>query len=54
MFAKCADRVDHVFLANAFHGVPDKRVLRARVLMFSSRGVFAIVNWPLATRGNRF
>jgi ubiquinone/menaquinone biosynthesis C-methylase UbiE len=40
------DRVDHVFMANAFHGVPDKPRL-ARVVhdVLKPGGVFAVVNW---------
>jgi SAM-dependent methyltransferase len=40
------DRVDHVFLANAFHGAPDKPRL-ARVVhdVLRSGGLFAVVNW---------
>jgi ubiquinone/menaquinone biosynthesis C-methylase UbiE len=40
------DRVDHVFLANAFHGVPDKPRL-ARVVhdVLKPGGMFAVVNW---------
>jgi len=38
--------VDHVFLANAFHGVPDKLRL-ARVVRGALKpgGLFAVVNW---------
>ncbi|MPZ37186.1 MAG: methyltransferase domain-containing protein [Rhizobiales bacterium] len=40
------DRVDHVFLANAFHGVSDKPRL-ARVVhdVLKPGGTFAVVNW---------
>jgi SAM-dependent methyltransferase len=40
------DRVDHVFLANAFHGVPDRPRL-ARVVhdVLKPGGMFAVVNW---------
>lgn len=40
------DRVDYVFLANAFHGVPDKPRL-ARVVhdVLKPGGMFAVVNW---------
>jgi SAM-dependent methyltransferase len=38
--------VDHVFLANAFHGVPDKqRLARAVCDVLKPGGLFAIVNW---------
>ena len=37
---------DFVFMANAFHGVPDKRLLcRAVYEALRSGGHFAIVNW---------
>jgi ubiquinone/menaquinone biosynthesis C-methylase UbiE len=38
--------VDHVFLANAFHGVPDKpRLARAVRDVLKPGGLFAIVSW---------
>lgn len=38
--------VDHVFLANAFHGVPDKLGLAAVVRhALKLGGLFAVVNW---------
>src|SRR5262245_26138028 len=38
--------VDHVFLANAFHGVPDKpRLARAVHNVLKPGGRFAVVNW---------
>jgi ubiquinone/menaquinone biosynthesis C-methylase UbiE len=38
--------VDHVFLANAFHGVPDKpRLARAVHDILKPAGLFAIVSW---------
>ena len=38
--------VDHVFLANAFHGVPDKQRLAQAVCdVLKPGGLFAIVNW---------
>ena len=38
--------VDHVFLANAFHGVPDKpRLARAVRDVLKPGGLFAVVNW---------
>jgi ubiquinone/menaquinone biosynthesis C-methylase UbiE len=38
--------VDHVFLANAFHGVPDKpRLSRAVHDVLKPGGLFAIVSW---------
>lgn len=44
-------RVDHVFLANAFHGVPDKPRL-ARVVddVLRPGGLFAVVNWHARPR----
>ena len=39
-------RVDFVFMANAFHGVPDRtRLARAVAEALKPRGRFAIVNW---------
>jgi len=46
-----SEPVEHVFLANAFHGVPDRlRLARAihDVLKFS--GLFAVVNWHARAR----
>jgi SAM-dependent methyltransferase len=38
--------VDHVFLANAFHGVPDRsRLSRAIHDVLKPGGLFAVVNW---------
>jgi ubiquinone/menaquinone biosynthesis C-methylase UbiE len=38
--------VDHVFLANAFHGVPDKlRLARAVHDVLKPGGLFAVVSW---------
>ena len=38
--------VDHVFLANAFHGVPDKpRLARAVHNVLKPGALFAIVSW---------
>ena len=38
--------VDHVFLANAFHGVPDRpRLVRAVAETLRAGGLFGIVNW---------
>jgi ubiquinone/menaquinone biosynthesis C-methylase UbiE len=38
--------VDHVFLANAFHGVPDKpRLARAVRNVLKPGGLFAVVGW---------
>jgi SAM-dependent methyltransferase len=38
--------VDHVFLANAFHGVPDKpRLVRAVHDILKPNGLFAVVSW---------
>ena len=43
--------VDHVFLANAFHGVPDKPRLAAAVhRVLKPGGLFAIVNWHARPR----
>lgn len=40
------ERVDLVFMANAFHGVPDRpRLTRAVRATLRPDGVFAIVNW---------
>jgi ubiquinone/menaquinone biosynthesis C-methylase UbiE len=44
--AKLAGPVDFVFMANAFHGVPDRRrLVRAVGDALKSNGQFAIVNW---------
>jgi ubiquinone/menaquinone biosynthesis C-methylase UbiE len=47
-----ADRlVDFVFLANAFHGVPDKQRLASAVHgVLKPGGLFAIVNWHAPPR----
>lgn len=43
--------VDHVFMANAFHGVPDKpRLARAVHDALTPGGLFAIVNWHAIAR----
>lgn len=43
--------VDHVFLANAFHGVPDKsRLSRAAYDVLKPGGLFAIVSWHARPR----
>ncbi len=43
--------VDHVFMANAFHGVPDKpRLARAVHDALKPGGLFAIVNWHATPR----
>jgi SAM-dependent methyltransferase len=45
------DRVDHVFLANAFHGVPDKPRLACTVHdVLKPGGLFAVVNWHARPR----
>ena len=45
------DRADHVFLANAFHGVPDKpRLARAVHDVLKPGGMFAIVSWHARPR----
>jgi len=42
---------DFVFMANAFHGVPDKtRLARAVANALGPRGIFAIVNWHARPR----
>ena len=44
-------QVDHVFLANAFHGVPDKpRLARAVHDALKPGGVFAIISWHARPR----
>ena len=44
-------QVDFVFLANAFHGVPDKpRLARAVRSILKPGGLFAIVNWHARPR----
>jgi SAM-dependent methyltransferase len=43
--------VDHVFLANAFHGVPDKhRLARAVHDVLKPGGLFAVVSWSARPR----
>ena len=38
--------IDHVFLANAFHGVPDRRrLVRAVAKVLKRGGLFAAVSW---------
>ena len=45
------DPVDYLFLANAFHGVPDKpRLARTVYDVLKPRGFFAIVNWHARPR----
>ena len=45
------DRVDYVFLANAFHGVPDKpRLARAVREVLKPGGSFVVVNWHARPR----
>jgi ubiquinone/menaquinone biosynthesis C-methylase UbiE len=40
------ERADFVFMANAFHGVPDpKRLAEAVAAVLLPRGKFAVVNW---------
>ena len=40
------EQVDHVFLANAFHGVPDKpRLAQAVHDVLKSGGLFAVISW---------
>jgi SAM-dependent methyltransferase len=44
--AKLAKPADFVFMANAFHGVPDRsRLAQAVASALKSSGLFAIVNW---------
>jgi SAM-dependent methyltransferase len=44
-------KVDLVFLANAFHGVPDKPRLASAVMrVLKTGGLFAIVNWHVRPR----
>jgi len=44
--AKLAGSADFVFLANAFHGVPDRaRLAKAVAATLKPNGLFAIVNW---------
>jgi ubiquinone/menaquinone biosynthesis C-methylase UbiE len=44
--ALCPQPVDFVFLANAFHGVPDhERLVRSVLNALKPSGQFAIVNW---------
>jgi ubiquinone/menaquinone biosynthesis C-methylase UbiE len=44
--AKLAGPADFVFMANAFHGVPDRaRLAKAVGAALKSNGRFAIVNW---------
>ena len=44
--AKLAGPADFVFMANAFHGVPDRpRLAKAVRVALKSNGLFAIVNW---------
>jgi ubiquinone/menaquinone biosynthesis C-methylase UbiE len=44
-------QVDFVFLANAFHGVPDKpRLAKAVRSILKPGGLFAIVNWNARPR----
>jgi SAM-dependent methyltransferase len=44
--AKLAGPADFVFMANAFHGVPDRaRLAKAVRAALKSNGQFAIVNW---------
>lgn len=39
-------KVDHVFLANAFHGVPDRaRLAKAVHAALRPKGIFAVVSW---------
>lgn len=43
--------VDHVFLANVFHGVPDRpRLSKAVGSVLKPGGLFAIVNWHARAR----
>src|SRR6267154_100260 len=43
--------IDHVFLANVFHGVPDRpRLSKAVGSVLKPGGLFAIVNWHARSR----
>lgn len=45
------DRVDYVFLANVFHGVPDRpRLARAVHDVMKPGGLFTVVNWHARPR----
>jgi ubiquinone/menaquinone biosynthesis C-methylase UbiE len=45
------EAIDHVFLANAFHGVPDRpRLARAIHDVLKPGGLFAVVNWHARPR----
>ena len=45
---------DYIFLANAFHGVPDKPRLASAVRgSLKDGGLFAIVNWHARSREER-
>ena len=46
-----SERVDYVFLANVFHGVPDRpRLARAVHDSLKASGLFAVVNWHARRR----
>jgi protein-L-isoaspartate O-methyltransferase len=46
-----SERVDHVFLANAFHGVPDRPRLAHTVRdVLKPGGLFAVVSWHARPR----
>ncbi|HZF35262.1 MAG TPA: class I SAM-dependent methyltransferase [Candidatus Angelobacter sp.] len=46
-----SDPVDHVFLANVFHGVPDRpRLSKAVESVLKPAGLLAIVNWHARPR----
>ena len=46
-----SEPVDHVFLANAFHGVPDRpRLARAVRDILKPDGLFAVVSWYARAR----
>ena len=46
------ESVEHVFLANAFHGVPDRpRLARAIYDVLKPGGLLAVVNWHPRPRG---
>jgi SAM-dependent methyltransferase len=50
--AKLARPADFVFMANAFHGVPDRaRLAKAVEAALKANGRFAIVNWHKRPRG---
>jgi hypothetical protein len=46
-----SEPVDHVFLANAFHGVPERtRLSQAVASALKSGGHFSVINWQVLPR----